>query len=468
MSFARLRLLALGALVLVLTSATASAGTAAARLTVWPEPMLAQLLLTGDRMSVGYTVETQGVNAPQGFVYVRSDRQARYERLRLKLGTSTSNGRHPRLSTVLPARFARGHRVFLYAVIRDPASGATATLPAGGASAPVSAWILHKPVVVRLGTHRYGHTRGANAVVARSDAKHVGWALNRMPPLGPATFLVARNDSVWLEDEVNSRMIVWRAGKPHTPAKTVPLPPGGASLGADVAFGPAGSLYVTRWESSSSVTRVLRVSANGTVVWQSRAGTSGPDSNVTANPHLWIDPNGALYCRIEGPALSWPPSETAAHGLLPLATPAGRPVPPAQQLRRALWGYDPAANGRRLVVDVAPNQQQLHELRLALTDRDGKVERAWRVVSRTWFSPDLPPQLVKGNPLVILDVARTGRMEHVILHLSKTGTSARFSVPFSIWGDYVAPDIRLGPNGQLYRLSTSPKTGILVGRYSLG
>jgi len=453
-----------GLVALVLAGAVPTGTRAAATLTVYPEPMLPRLLVPGDRIVVGYTVETAGVKAPTGVLYVRDDLHARYQRVALKLGRSIVNGSHPRLSAVLPSSLTRAHRIFLYAVIRDSASGSSATLPARGAAAPVSSWVLHKPVVVKLGTHVFGRTRAADMIVARASAAQVGWDLTG--PIGPQTFLVDRDRSVWLEDEVNGRMLVWRASKPNAVARAVPLPSGGAALG-DIAFGPNGSLYVTRWHQPGFVLELFRVDASGKVLWQSSAGASGPDTGVAANQPLWVGPDGALYCRISAPGLSWPTSARSEYGLLPLATSAGKPVPPEQQLDRALWGYDPAPNGRRFVVDVAPNQAQLRELRLALLRRNGTVERSWRVISRSWFSPGLWPQLVDGHPLVDLLIARPGGMEHVILHLSPMGASARFSLPWSIWGDSLYADVRPGPGAVLYRLSTSHSSGIVVGRYSL-
>jgi hypothetical protein len=64
--------------------------------------------------------------------------------------------------------------------------------------------------------------------------------------------------------------------------------------------------------------------------------------------------------------------------------------------------------------------------------------------------------------------ARRGtRRENVILRLGPNGTRARFSVPFSVWGDELYADLRLGPDGKLYQLATSPTTGVAISRYSL-
>jgi len=38
----------------------------------------------------------------------------------------------------------------------------------------------------------------------------------------------------------------------------------------------------------------------------------------------------------------------------------------------------------------------------------------------------------------------------------------------AVYGDNLLPDVRLGPDGAVYQLASSPKTGVAVSRYSLG
>jgi hypothetical protein len=45
---------------------------------------------------------------------------------------------------------------------------------------------------------------------------------------------------------------------------------------------------------------------------------------------------------------------------------------------------------------------------------------------------------------------------------------ARFSLSRSKWGDQFSADLRVGPDGRLYQLASSPATGVLISRYSLG
>jgi len=44
---------------------------------------------------------------------------------------------------------------------------------------------------------------------------------------------------------------------------------------------------------------------------------------------------------------------------------------------------------------------------------------------------------------------------------------AVLSVPRTIFGDGLYPDLRIGPDGKLYGLATSPTNGVTISRYSL-
>jgi hypothetical protein len=113
-----------------------------------------------------------------------------------------------------------------------------------------------------------------------------------------------------------------------------------------------------------------------------------------------------------------------------------------------------------------------HEERLALIDRRGRLVRAWRVLSRTDLGPSFTPELVGGDPVLALSVTAGSnpgfKWEYVVLRLGPHGTLARFSLSRAKWGDQVSADLRLGPDGKLYQLGTSPTTGVVISRYSLG
>ena len=54
-----------------------------------------------------------------------------------------------------------------------------------------------------------------------------------------------------------------------------------------------------------------------------------------------------------------------------------------------------------------------------------------------------------------------------MLRLGPRGVRARFSLPRAVYADNILADVRVGPDGHLYQLSSSPETGVTVSRYSL-
>jgi hypothetical protein len=160
-------------------------------------------------------------------------------------------------------------------------------------------------------------------------------------------------------------------------------------------------------------------------------------------------------------------------GWMPVATRGGRPVSVSNQLRRTSWPYQPVGNGLRLVSEVYTRQIDgaPHEVRVALVDRRGNVARAWRVISRTVINFRYIPELVGGNPVVVLDATRgmdsNFKWEYEVLSLSPRGARSRFSLPRTVFGDNILPDVRFGPDGKLYELGSSPTTGVVISRYSL-
>src|SRR5919204_2109551 len=147
-----------------------------------------------------------------------------------------------------------------------------------------------KPIVVQLGVHRFGHARAPDAVVARARADQVGW-LHEGVNAGPETFLVGRDRSIWLHDELNHRLLVWRAGNPNAVAMTVTLPFANAE---DVALGPANTLYFEREVAELKEFHLYRMSvATGEVLWQSKLG---PEAG--GNTPLRVGPDGRLYALV--------------------------------------------------------------------------------------------------------------------------------------------------------------------------
>jgi hypothetical protein len=450
-------LMILGVLVVAPTGSSAAAA----------QPLLVHggighLIAPGDRVEIGYQVYTAHVKSPVGVLYVRNDLKKKFERLPLK---RTAGG----LRAVVPKRLVQGSKLVYYAVISDPSSGRSATLPRRGSRSPASAWILDRAVIVRLGSHRFGHTRAPSGIAARAGAGSVGFENNERYQFGPQTFLVGRDGSVWLHDGLNQRLLVWPAGHPDAAPRVVPLPFFAAEN--DIALGPAGSVYVTQLLRDPPRLLLYRLSPAGKVLWKIRlAGDYGGESTFVlgSNSPLRLGPNGTLYC------LAFMGLAGDEWGWMPVATPSGRPIAAAAQRRGTHWPYQPAASGLRLLAETytPPNADTApHEERFALIDGHGRLVRAWRVLSRTDFGglgKQMTPELVGHDLVVALPVTGGTTSEYVVLRLGIHGVASRFSLPYAMWGSSLLPDLRIGADGALYQLASSPATGVVISRYSLG
>jgi len=457
------------------------------------------LVVRGERIEVGYDAQTtpnaQKIPNATGTLYVRNDLQRSFTTVPLKLrkrqvgppwpeGTDTI-----KLRAFVPNWLLVGDRLFYYAVIRDRLSARSVTVPTGGARAPESVWIINNAVRVNLGTYAFGHLAPPGAVVARAGLTQVGFNTCAPggecgQPSGPASFEVASDRSIWLLDQLNSRLLVWGRGQPDTVARTVPL--SFAPFG-DFALGPAGSLYVVRgyskgppvhpggWPSSFPPLQLSRVSMGGNVVWTRKLDTD--DASV----QLRTGPDGTLYWTGGGSG------QKAKEGQgwrpwAPAVTPVGRSLPMATQERRVRW-TQPLPGGRQLVLATTgwtglPWTPEPHEVRVALLDRASRVVRAWRITSRTIIEPAgaATPALVGGDPAVVLFPTRpsggTYQSEYLVLRLGPKGVRTRFSLPFdepprSAYAGYTITEIRVQPDGKLYQLGSAPDFGAAIYEYSL-
>jgi hypothetical protein len=438
-------------------AAAPSAATAAKTLSVHQDTAVPQLLMLGDRVEFGYSTDSSGVKSLAGTLFVRTDLQHRFSPVAL-------TGKGQAVSTILPARFLRGHRLFYYAVIRDPKSKRSVT------TRKQSALILQKPVVVRLGKHVYSQTRQPDAVVARASAAEVGWDTGGEFNLGPQTLNVATDGSVWLQDSYKSRLLAWSPDRPDNFVRAVPLP--GFAGGGDFVFGADGTIYASSPGFLGYDPLLFHLSPSGEVLWSAPLPAALKTAGELA---LRVGPDGTVYCEVGGEQTQALGGPAGDWGWLPVATATGKALPVAYQPRHAVWGYQPLTGGRRLVsaVFTPPRSQQgPKDVRYALIGRAGRVMRAWRILSRTQIFPGggpfFTPELVGGDPVIDLDVSRPGQIEHVVLRLGPYGAKARFSLPYSIFGEGTSyADLRIGPDGKLYRLSTSPTNGVTISRYSL-
>jgi hypothetical protein len=456
------RSVALAGLVFVIAGVgvgSLSAAPSARRFTPHQEPRgIGNLVVRGDRVALVYD---GGVRSATGSVFVRNDVERRFLRLQLVRERGAATTLHARV----PARLIRGHRLFYYAVLR--AGRRRSRVPAAGVS---SALILEHPTTVDLGTHRFGRTRASEAVVARARPDEVAWQLEG-DPFGPQTFLVGADGSTWLDDSLNNRLLVYAPGRPDHWIRSVPLPD--RSADRDVAFGPAGTIYVTGGIGRGVTYRdvLYRLSPTGQILWQQQLA-GGPGSRgsfvLGANSSLRTGPDGTLYCLAGMPGLIG-----GEPGWMPVATTLGSPLSRGAQRRGTDWPYQPVGGGLRLVSElyVPVPDGAPHEARYALVDRRGRIVRAWRVLSDTDINfTYTTPELVGGDPVVVLDAtAQVGgefKWDRVVLRLRPTGATS-FSLPKAVFGDNILADLRVGSDGKLYELSSSPTSGVAISRYAL-
>ena len=353
----------------------------------------------------------------------------------------------------VPARLVAGSKLFYYAVLRDPATGRSVAVPAGGARSPQRIWVVGRLLDVPLGTHHFGHLRTPDAIVARAGSNDVGIVCCADPPGGdgPSSFDVARDGSVWLLDKLNHRLLVWRPGTPTKPARSVQLP---RNLAADdFALGPDGTIYARAADN-----HVYALTPAGHVRWKV------PTPRGIGTAPLQIGPDGALYSAQacgEGCA----PFGGFDYSWSPLTTSGGRPLSLAERSRRTS-PFEPLPGGLRLVTELSYSVA-----RFALINQADQVVRAWRVTSRSKLGGmRAAPGLVGGDLVVSLDVSRGPRWEQQILRLAPTGgTRQQFALEANpVLGDTGLIDpLRVEPDGRLYQLRTNPTT-VSIARYPLG
>jgi hypothetical protein len=370
-------------------------------------------------------------------------------------------------------------------------------VPAGAARSPESVWIVNDAFRVDLGTHVFGQVETPEAVVARAGPTEVGF--NYCPdapgscgqPTGPWSFEIAEDGSIWLLDQLNSRLLVWEPGHPDAVARTVPLPVSSPQFAfGDFALGPAGSVYLVRSYSKGPPlhaglfppqghlppVRLSRVSEDGKVLWTSKVDTD------IANTQLRTGPDGTLW--VGAWSATWKDDPYEWRAWAPAATSAGRPVSLARQEAGIRWTAS-VPDGRQIVLVSAgwtglPWTPEPHEQRVALIDTAGRVVRAWRIRSGTSIEPPFPsvtPALVGGDPVVVLFPTRPQggeyQREYLVLRLGRTGdVRTRFALPYdeppvSAYEGWAVTGVRIQPDGRLYQLGSAPDFGAAVYQYSL-
>jgi hypothetical protein len=432
------------------------------------------LVQRGDRVEIGYDAQKapDAVEVPDatGTLYVRNDLQRSFTAIPLELRKSPqrtcSDPNHVKLRAVVPPRLLVGHKLLYYAVIRNARLGVSVTVPATGARAPESAWIINGAFRVSLGTHVFGRPEAPEAVVAKAGPSEVGFGRDGLV-FGPRSFDLGRDRSLWLWDSVNTRVLMWIPGRPNMVARTIRLP----FNAGDFAAGPAGSLYLLRdGPPGTTFGWLTRLSAQGNARWTAKTARRPPG--------LVTGPGGTLYWTGSPPEDAKDEQARTCWGnypFMPLAAAAGRPLSFAAQQQRSL-SAEPLPGGMRLVRMLAAFDKDStpHETRVALINRAGRLVRAWRVSSRTGIVAHGGSTLVGGDPVIVLEALGVRKSEYLVLRLGpKGGLRTRFSLPNgdsprSAYGDLVITDIRVRPDGKLYQLGSAPGFGAAVYRHSVG
>jgi hypothetical protein len=373
-----------------------------------------------------------------GEVYARAGQSGPFERLALRRGADSREGRY---FVELPPSMAGSERGFsYYAVLRDDSTGETVTVPSGGPAGPQRSLPLDRAVQVDLGSHTFGRTRRPDArpVDAHwgSGVGELGLAGSReLGFVGPSAFDVDAAGQVTLLDQVNGRVQRWSRGR----VEATPL---AVTEGlADFAVEPDGSLDVLEPPDRLTPVPVLRsFRADGSEKWAQQLAD-----------RTWAK----LAVGQAGPVVQQQPSEQWR----PLAE-HGRALGRVAQAAHGRTGR-PLANGRELVVE----RRGAAELRIAEVVGDS-VLRSWRLTGST---PLAEVQLVEpfgSRVVVVVKTYTETRSEDVVLVLDRTEIVQRFSVEPHEWAES-APLARFrlaGPS--LYQLGSAP-SGAFVDRFDL-
>jgi hypothetical protein len=367
--------------------------------------------------------------AGSGTLYLRAGQSGPFRPYALQRGEQSKDGRY---YLDVPTGVADASDGFsYYAVLRDDATGATVSVPSGGADAPQESRPLADPVAVALGRHVFGAVRDPDVRVVSaawgSNEGELGLTGSRALGFsGPSSFDVEPDGAVDMLDSVNGRVARWVGGRPQE------IPLRGPTELADLSARGDGSFDVLAADGL-----LRRYRSDGTEQWAQKLAD-----------RTWV----ALA---RGPTVLQQPSEQ----WMPLAD-GGGPLTRAEQ-RREAHAAKQLADGRGLIVDRVGDG----ELRLAEVRGNSPVH-SWRITSET---PLGEVQLAESHGNGVVVVTRTytdDRDEFLVLVLGPDGLVQRFSLASASWTE-TAPLARFRlARGELYRLRTTPAGGF-VDRFDL-
>lgn len=359
-----------------------------------------------------------------GTVFVRAGQTGPLQPYPLRRGDESKDGRYffdvPAAVAGTPDGFS------YYAILRDDATGATVSIPSGGADAPQLSRRLLDPVTVELGNHSFGDPRAPNGRAAEASwgfgPGEIGLAGSReLGFTGPSSFDVEPDGAVDLLDSVNGRIERW------SNAHHEEIPLGRRADLADVAAEPDGSFDVLDTHDT-----LRRYGADGSARWVQKLAD-----------RTWAKLDRGAEV-LQEPSEQWMP-----------AAENGAPLTRTEQRRGAHTAH------HAMLVDRVGDS----ELRLAQL-RGNAPFRSWRITSAT---PLGEVQLAEpvGNDVVVVTRAYTDdRDEFVVLLLGDRGVAERFSVASDSWTE-TAPLARFRlAHGGLYRFRTTP-AGAFVDRFEL-
>jgi hypothetical protein len=375
----------------------------------------------------------------QGSVFVRSGNVGSFRELPLVLDPAAVVGRYvagvPEEISSSPSGFS------YYAIVRSAVTGASATVPAGGAAAPEQSLPLGRSVEINLGRHVFGATRAADRRVVDAawgnGPGEVGLEQGaNLGPLGGSSFDVTPGGAVAVLDEAHRRVLRWQPGGDEpTP---VPLEVNGTL--ADLALGTDDSIDVLESTAPPGRAPVVReFGADG----RAKGAVALADRSAS---QLRIGPSGPVA--LEQPSDVW----------MPIAD-NGKAIPLDAQRRRGRSGR-PLPGGGDVVVFKTGN-----EIRIAVLAPNG-VRRSWRIMTST---PVGEVQLAQplGNRLVLVfRVYDDSRAEFVAIVAAPRGLERMSSLEASDWAE-ASPLSRFRLVGSaLYRLGSTP-SGLFVDRFDL-
>jgi hypothetical protein len=401
------------------------------------------VILRGEKVLLHVQVQTTDFGTPSGAAFVRDDPHAAFTRLRL---FGQDGGLRARR---VPDRFLDGDVFEDFVVVHDSGTGKTLRVPPTGS---YRSWIRGSVHTVDLGLHRFGNVRRPGAIVARAaPGDGPGEAGFRCEPdgvcLGPSSFDVGAHGRVWVVDDVHDRLLGWDPGRPDQPIRSIALP----FFPADVALGLDGTLYVSGHRVGGGPPRLYAYTQEGVRLWKELLLAGFADDFIR------LGPDGVVYS--VDPFYGWVPVTDADEGPLTIA-----------EQREGVRPYEPVASDLQLFEEghFAP-----HRFRLALATESGHLHRAWEISSASPLADrsDGSPSTAGGDPVLLFQVfdLHAHLEEHLVVRLSATdGVRTKLSTSCCAFGETVVTAMRVGPDGKLYQLLTSPQTGLRIARYALG